>query len=703
MKNKLLLLSLLILVSAGGVFAQNNARMLSTPNAQTGTTYTFTAADTTRVVTFSNASPVAVTLPNGATAGFGGGTILSVVNLGAGQVTITCSSCTINGAATLVLSQNSGADIYGGAGSPSVNYIALPSPTGTSFAGVGANNTFTGNNTHSGTETFANVNGVIYVGGSVPQVGGSADMGAQINAAYALLPAPGSSCYIGTIYVAPSTNGSAYNFSTPIVLNTPGKLAKLAGLGGTVTLNYTPTTATTAVTLDYLNQTNCPNTHWNGHGIENIRLINNGDGAPNGGPGGGSSATGVLLGTTNGAEGATFKDFSVSSFATGVSNPGSGVSSFGTLCINCVLARNNTGWTTTTTVENLTFIGGRIIVNGTGISYGNGDTFAYGVSFDANTVLAVNGTGNFHGNSNHWENFNASNCNFIQSTAGSVSLNGDAISDDTAVGNCNWFINLNGGTGAFSGVTLTSGGQTATQVVQVNQPSTASGYFINNSVATLTTLFGGSAFPQGVTDLSSGKASDPIHASLFGQGIKLPQTANAINSPSRSVTFANLDAGGVERDSTLGVGVNTANRTYTLPDITGTITENTQNAVLRQQQIVSDQGTACTNGELALSAGWQSTGSATVTGVKGNGQTCEWTITTGTTTAANPTVTDTLTNVLPNATTVCEMIITGGNRTPAAGDGFDQTTLSATAPVFTFQGTPTSGGKTYQVLRRCGP
>lgn len=120
-------------------------------------------------------------------------------------------------------------------------------------------------------------------------------------------------------------------------------------------------------------------------------------------------------------------------------------------------------------------------------------------------------------------------------------------------------------------------------------------------------------------------------------------------------------------------------------------------------QLIANQGAVCTNGELALSAGWQSTGSATVTAVSGTGQTCSWTITTGTTTAANPTVTDTLTNALPAATTVCELNIHGGTHTAAAGEGFQQTTLSATAPVFTFNGTPTAGGTTYFVTRRCGP
>lgn len=118
---------------------------------------------------------------------------------------------------------------------------------------------------------------------------------------------------------------------------------------------------------------------------------------------------------------------------------------------------------------------------------------------------------------------------------------------------------------------------------------------------------------------------------------------------------------------------------------------------------VSDAGLSCTNGELALSAGWQSTGSATVTAVQGNGQTCSWTITTGTTTAASPTVTDSLTNAFPAATTVCEMNIHGGTHTAVAGEGFTQTTLSAAVPVFTFIGTPGASGVTYFVTRRCGP
>ena len=128
------------------------------------------------------------------------------------------------------------------------------------------------------------------------------------------------------------------------------------------------------------------------------------------------------------------------------------------------------------------------------------------------------------------------------------------------------------------------------------------------------------------------------------------------------------------------------------------VTLNVQNSALRQQQYIADQGITCDNDELALSAGW-GTG-RTVTGVVGNGQTCEWTITAGGVfLGANPTITDTLSNPLPSASTVCDMRMVGGTGTATL---IDQIALSATAPVFSFGGTPRAGS-TYRVLRRCGP
>ena len=110
-------------------------------------------------------------------------------------------------------------------------------------------------------------------------------------------------------------------------------------------------------------------------------------------------------------------------------------------------------------------------------------------------------------------------------------------------------------------------------------------------------------------------------------------------------------------------------------------------------------GAACTNDELKLGAGWGS--AATVSGVAGLGQTCQWTITSnGAGMAANPTITNLLANPLPSAGTLCDMRMVGGTGAPTL---INETMLSPFAPVFTFGGTPAGSGATYVVVRRCGP
>jgi hypothetical protein len=67
-------------------------------NAQTGTTYTFVAADFTKLVTLSNASPVAVELPLESSVAWPTGTQLRLLNQGAGTVTVAGAvGVTING------------------------------------------------------------------------------------------------------------------------------------------------------------------------------------------------------------------------------------------------------------------------------------------------------------------------------------------------------------------------------------------------------------------------------------------------------------------------------------------------------------------------------------------------------------------------------------------------------------------------------
>jgi hypothetical protein len=104
-----------------------------TINAQTGTTYTVLAKDRGKLVTHSNGSATAVTLPQ-ATGAFGADWAYMTVNLGAGAVTITPTTSTINGAATLVLNQNEAAIIV----SDGTNYKAIKVGVTTSAAPSGS-------------------------------------------------------------------------------------------------------------------------------------------------------------------------------------------------------------------------------------------------------------------------------------------------------------------------------------------------------------------------------------------------------------------------------------------------------------------------------------------------------------------------------------------------------------------------------------
>lgn len=80
-------------------------------NAQTGTTYTVLVTDFGKLVTHSNGSSIAVTLPQ-ATGLFNSGWYYYTRNLGAGTVTITPTTSTIDGAATLVLASGASAIIF---------------------------------------------------------------------------------------------------------------------------------------------------------------------------------------------------------------------------------------------------------------------------------------------------------------------------------------------------------------------------------------------------------------------------------------------------------------------------------------------------------------------------------------------------------------------------------------------------------------
>ena len=58
-------------------------------NAQTGTSYTTVLGDDGKLITLDNASAITLTIPPNGTVAYGIGTQLNLMQLGAGQVTIT--------------------------------------------------------------------------------------------------------------------------------------------------------------------------------------------------------------------------------------------------------------------------------------------------------------------------------------------------------------------------------------------------------------------------------------------------------------------------------------------------------------------------------------------------------------------------------------------------------------------------------------
>ena len=61
-------------------------------NAQTGTTYTTVLADDGKLITADNGSAIALTIPPNSTVAYGIGTQINIMQLGAGQVTITAGA-----------------------------------------------------------------------------------------------------------------------------------------------------------------------------------------------------------------------------------------------------------------------------------------------------------------------------------------------------------------------------------------------------------------------------------------------------------------------------------------------------------------------------------------------------------------------------------------------------------------------------------
>src|SRR5262249_19027972 len=146
----------------------------------------------------------------------------------------------------------------------------------------------------------------------------------------------------GDIYLLPKQGGGCYQFSTPIVMMTSGKYARLHTVGpgaainntivGGTCLQYTRTTRSVALTMDWSPP---GGGHYvSGSGIDGLVLINsatNGDSSPCSTTGGcGSAATGIqIAGSNTGAMLADIRNLTVEGFGIGVNMPGNSGTGWG--------------------------------------------------------------------------------------------------------------------------------------------------------------------------------------------------------------------------------------------------------------------------------------------------------------------------------------------------------------------------------------
>jgi fibronectin-binding autotransporter adhesin len=193
-------------------------------NPQIGTTYTYATTDYGVMVTFTNASPVAVSLPAATTTGFTPWNAYAV-NLGAGAVTITPVSGTINGASSYTVSSNNGVfivsdgsnyQVFAGSAASAAATITV----GTSvISGGTSNGVFYNNGGVFGNLATANSGVLITSSGGVPSI--STTLPSAITIPNAVLT--GSPTGVGSVITINSQNcalAGSCTISTPLTVGT---------------------------------------------------------------------------------------------------------------------------------------------------------------------------------------------------------------------------------------------------------------------------------------------------------------------------------------------------------------------------------------------------------------------------------------------------------------------------------------------------
>lgn len=224
----------------------NSAFNALTIRAVTGTTDTLLLADNGGCVTYSNASPVAVTVPLFSAVGYATGTKIVLVNLGAGTVTVAGAvGVTVNGT-PLTLAQNAGATLIKTATNtwsflPFSSGSAKATVTGTTgsptVTTVGTRTVYKFTGAGSITTTAGEVE-VLIVGAGAAS-GGSDGNGARIMSGIQTLTAATHTVAVGASGGVLSSVGTLSSGPSGRALNS----ANVTGAGGTTAVPGTPFTS----------------------------------------------------------------------------------------------------------------------------------------------------------------------------------------------------------------------------------------------------------------------------------------------------------------------------------------------------------------------------------------------------------------------------------------------------------------------------
>lgn len=252
------------LAGGGDLSSDRTLRLSLTINAQTGTTYTVLDSDCGKLVSFNNASAVAVTLPQANGSTFISGWSVDFQNKGAGTVTVTPTTSTINGGASLALTQNQGMHcdsdgtdytcvlgVGAGGGAGTVTSVAAGAGLTTGGSAITASGTI------SLDGAFGFRNRVINPSGQINQIGsGTAadgtywfDQWVQLNQSNPVTPSQLTNVENGTPYMMRTTqsNASAQRFGIlqPIesanIIDTRGSTVTLSArvrMSASTTIRY---------------------------------------------------------------------------------------------------------------------------------------------------------------------------------------------------------------------------------------------------------------------------------------------------------------------------------------------------------------------------------------------------------------------------------------------------------------------------------